>query len=94
MHYLSITEQAEAVLSALAADTKRLKKVHRALSKLEADPRHPGLKSHLYETLKGPLMEPIWESYVENNTPAAWRIWWYYGPETGEITIVEIGPHP
>jgi hypothetical protein len=94
MHSLSITQQAEAVLAALESDGKRLRRVQKALAQLENDPRHPGLSSHAYETLRGPLGEKIWESYVENNTPSAWRIWWYYGPETGEITVVEIGPHP
>jgi hypothetical protein len=94
MHSLSITQQAEAVLAALESDGKRLRRVQKALAQLENDPRHPGLSSHAYETLKGPLGEKIWESYVENNTPSAWRIWWYYGPEAGEITVVEIGPHP
>ncbi len=36
----------------------------------------------------------LWESYVENKTPSAWRVWWIYGPADGQITIVTIGPHP
>ena len=36
----------------------------------------------------------VWESYVEQDTPAAWRVWWYYGPAKGEITVVDLGPHP
>jgi hypothetical protein len=31
---------------------------------------------------------------VENDAPSAWRIWWFYGPDRGEITVVNIGPHP
>lgn len=36
----------------------------------------------------------MWESYLENNTPAAGRIFWSYGPQKGDITIVDIEPHP
>jgi hypothetical protein len=76
------------------SDQDKLDKVDSALAKLAANPRHPSLNSHPYETFKGPNDEPIWESYVENNTPSAWRLWWYYGPDRGVITVVEIGPHP
>jgi hypothetical protein len=34
------------------------------------------------------------ESYIENRTPSAWRIWWYFGPKDGQLTVVMIGPHP
>lgn len=36
----------------------------------------------------------MWESYVENNTPSAWRIWWFDGPGDEVITVVDVGPHP
>jgi hypothetical protein len=88
------TEQADGVVEELAtADPRRYSKVIRALAKLAQDPKHPGLRSHPYNQIKGPLGEPIWESYVENHNPSAWRLWWYYGPARGEITVVDIGPH-
>ena len=31
---------------------------------------------------------------AENNTPAAYRIFWFYGPGKKEITIIAITPHP
>jgi len=34
------------------------------------------------------------ESYAQNNTPRAYRIFWVYGPETGLVTIIAILPHP
>jgi len=40
------------------------------------------------------------DSYVENRTPGAWRIYWMYGPneirddvEIAVITVLMIGPH-
>ena len=38
--------------------------------------------------------EEIFEAYAENKTPAAWRIFWYYGPNKKQITILAITPHP
>jgi len=42
----------------------------------------------------GPAGEEVFEAYAENRTPAAYRIFWYYGPEADQITIVAINPHP
>ncbi|WP_236790530.1 hypothetical protein [Amycolatopsis sp. GM8] len=73
----------------------KFRKVRKALRLLEqAGPRHPGPHSHDYRSIPGPGGVTLWESYVENKTPSAWRIWWFYGPQDGEITIVTIGPHP
>lgn len=70
------------------------KKVLRCLGLLETDPKYPGLHSHRYEEFDDVHGEKIWESYVENKTPGAFRVFWHYGPEGGEITIVAITPHP
>lgn len=73
----------------------KLTKVRKALRLLaQAGPRHPGLHSHDYQSVPGPDGATLWESYVENKTPSAWRIWWIYRPQADEITIITIGPHP
>lgn len=75
----------------------KLTKVRRALARLQQNPRHPGLASHRYESFPVDRDVKVWDSYVENNTPAAWRIFWRYGPdESGVpvITVLAIGPHP
>ncbi len=72
----------------------KLKKVRKALARLEVNPRHPGLHSHKYQSIKATDGSGVWESYVENQTPGAWRIFWQYGPGDGIITVVTIGPHP
>lgn len=70
-------------------------KVRKAIRLLrDAGPSYPGLNSHKYTSMSGPGGEETWESYVENRTPGAWRIWWIYGPPADTITVVTIGPHP
>lgn len=94
---LLFTEQADADLDSLEADVslaKRLKAVKKALGLLETNPRHPGLSTHKFNSLKGPAGEEVFEAYAENKTPAAWRIFWYYGPGKKQITILTITPHP
>lgn len=91
---LRFTSQANEVIKGIR-DPKRLKKVLSALGKLETDPRHPGLQSHPYRTFFGPGGEQLWESYVEQNTPNAWRIWWYYSQgEQAVIIVTDLGGHP
>ena len=94
---LRFTKQAEEDFRTLEADNgliKRLKAVRKALGYLETNPRHPGLNTHKYSSLSGPNGEEVFEAYAENKTPAAYRIFWFYGPEKKEITIIAITPHP
>ena len=61
-----LTERASAAVDALAKgpmkDETRLRKVGKTLRLLEADPHHPGLKSHRFRSLDGVWGEAIWES--------------------------------
>jgi hypothetical protein len=95
---LLYTREAEKVIAELRDKQQyatKLKKVRKALRLLErAGPRHPGLGSHAYQSVPGPSGGTLWESYVENRVPSAWRVWWVYGPEDGQLTVVAIGPHP
>ena len=36
----------------------------------------------------------VFEAHLENQTPAAGRLFWAYGPDKGDITILGIEPHP
>ena len=76
------------------SDIIRFRKVGNCLYRLGQDPKNPGLKSKRYKSLDGRFRESIWESYVENNTSAAYRVFWHYGPDKDEITVVAITPHP
>jgi len=94
---LRFTPEADANLTELERDPsrkKRLKAVRKALGLLEQNPRHPGLQTHEYSSLSGAKGEKVFEAYAENKTPAAYRIFWHYGPEPGDITVIAITPHP
>jgi hypothetical protein len=86
--------------------TKRLKKksskqeglfkqIQKTLKHLEANPRHPGLETHSFSTLDHPWdnSEKVFEAYIQNNTPSAYRIFWCYGPNRNQITIIAIIAH-
>ena len=75
-------------------ETDLYRKIRRALQHLETNPRHPGLKSHEIDVLTEKYGVRIWESYLENKKSGARRMFWIYGPETKEITIVGIENHP
>lgn len=91
------TAEAEAQLAQLKKDqalAKRFKAVSKCLRLLAADPRHPGLNTHKYNSLSGRNGEDVFEAYAENNTAGAYRVFWHYGPNKGDITIIAITPHP
>ena len=57
------------------------KKIGKAMKLLAGNPRHPGLQSHEISSLTkryGGIK--VWESYLENNTPSAGRLFWVYDP--------------
>jgi hypothetical protein len=86
--------QREAQQSLDKAELKTFKKLIRTFYHLGKNPRHPGLCSHEISALSSVAGIKIWESYVENNTPSAGRIFWAYGPGRAEITVLGFEPHP
>ena len=94
---LFFTDQANQDLDALEQDAalqKRCKEVKKALHFLKENPRHPGLNTHKYSLFQGIDGEDVFEAYAENNTPAAYRIFWHYGPRKNSITVIAITAHP
>lgn len=75
-------------------ESKLYKQFGKALTLLSNNPRHPGLQSHEISALTSRYGMKVWESYLENNTPKAGRIFWVYGPDQGDITIIGLEPHP
>lgn len=70
------------------------KKMGKAMRLLANNPRHPGLNSHEIDSLSRRYGMKVWESYLENKTSRAGRIFWIYGPGKQEITILGLEPHP
>jgi len=94
---LDFLAESKAQLERLAANQglgKRYKAVRKALGQIQQDPRYPGLRTHKYHDLIGPRGEDVFQSYAENRTPGAYRIFWHYGPAPNTITILAITPHP
>jgi len=80
--------------TASKSEEKLYRKIGKALVLLANDPRYPGLNSHEISSLTARYGQKVWESYLENKTPAAGRLFWTYGPGQRDITIVAIEPHP
>ncbi len=75
-------------------EERYFKKLVKTLGFLAANPRHPGLNSHEIDDLTRKHGITIFQSYLENRTPAAGRVFWAYGPDQGDITVLAIEPHP
>lgn len=70
------------------------RKFANAVKHLGANPFHPGLQSHEIDDLTRRYGQKVFESYLENNTPAAGRLFWVYGPERGQIAVIGLEAHP
>jgi hypothetical protein len=96
MFKILLSETACAQLDKLRSDqtyAARAKAVDKTISLL-TNPKHPGLQSHEFTSLHGPLGEKVFEAYAQQNTPAAYRVFWYYGPHRKQITVISITAHP
>ena len=94
LNFTSTAKQSLKGLKENPALEKRFKAVKKSLEFLRENPRHKSLQTHQYYSIKGPKGEKIFEAYAEQNTPAAYRIFFYYGPNKSELTIFAITPHP
>jgi hypothetical protein len=91
-------------LNALEKDPQSaglLRQVRKVLALLETNLRHPSLNTHKFRSLRGPNGEEVFEAYVQNQTPGAYRVFFFYGPDRVEgsrripvLTIIAITPHP
>jgi hypothetical protein len=79
----------------LGTDEQKLfKKLVKTLNYLSQNPRHNSLNSHEIDDLTRKYGLKIFQSYLENNTPAAGRLFWAYGPDQKDITVLAIETHP
>lgn len=75
-------------------EEKLYKKWGNTLKKLAADPFYPSLQTHEIPPLTKRYGMKVWQSYLENKTSDAMRMFWVYGPDQQEITIIGLEPHP
>ena len=75
-------------------DDELYKKWGNALKKLATDPFYPSLQTHEISQLSKRYGMKVWQSYLENKTSGARRMFWVYGPNKQEITIIGLEPHP
>jgi len=61
---------------------------------LESNPRSNSLATHEIDVLTIKYGFKVFQLYLENKGPSAGRIFWAYGPDKGQITILAIEPHP
>ena len=76
------------------ADASLYKKLGKTLKLIAENPRHPSLQTHDISVLTDRYGERVWQSYLENKTSGAMRIYWVYGPDQESITIIGLEPHP
>ena len=79
-----------------------LKQVQKTLGYLEINLRQKSLQTHEYHTLTKAYGIKVFEAYVQQKTPSAYRVFFHYGPDEVDskgkripiITIIAITPHP
>jgi len=101
---LRFTPTAREALASLERDRASagvLRQVRKTLGLLETNLRHPSLQTHKFRSLAGPNGEELFEAYIQQHTPAAFRVFFLYGPDRREgrrrvpvLTIVAITAHP
>ncbi len=90
---LEMTSQAEQQIHDIMMDKSKSglqKQLKKALRLLSENPKHPGLNSHPIGDIDG---VKIWTSYVQNNSPQAHRIVWFYAIIKNTIYILQVIPH-
>jgi hypothetical protein len=106
LHKLRFTSTADGQLTKIENDHALegvLKQVRKTLGYLETDLRSKSLQTHEYYSLTrryGGLK--VFEAYVQQNTPAAYRVFWHDGPDEKDkngkrisiITVIAITQHP
>jgi hypothetical protein len=79
-----------------------LKQVRKTLGYLETNLQAKSLQTHEFESLTRRYGKKIFEAYIQQKTPGAYRVFWRYrddeidknGKRVPIITVVAITPHP
>jgi len=102
---LRFTLEADKQLTAIENDPSLravLKQLGKTLRYLETNLRAKSLQTHEYQSLTRRYGIKVFEAYVQQKTPTAYRVFWHYGPDEVRkdgkripvITIIVITPHP
>ena len=78
------------------------KQVRKTLRYLETNLRSKSLQTHEYQSLTSRYGIKVFEAYVQQKIPGAYRVFWHYGPDEIDkdgkripiITIIAITRHP
>jgi hypothetical protein len=72
------------------------KQVNNTITLLVSNPNLPGRQTHEYHSLPHPYDkdQKVIEAYAQIETAEAYRVFWCYGPEKNQITIIAINLHP
>jgi hypothetical protein len=79
-----------------------LKQVNKTLGYLETNLRAKSLQTHKHEALTLRHKREIFDAYAQLDTPNAYRVFWYYGPDQIDqkgnripcLTVILITPYP
>ena len=94
VYFTPMARKQLARLKSNPAYSKQYKAVQKTLGFMSTNLRHPSLNTNKFHTVQHFKVKQVFESYAENNTPVAFRVFWSYGPEKDEITVVSITSHP
>ena len=99
MFELCFTKAADDQLKSLETNNAKaglVKQIKKTLGFLQTNPKHPSLNTHPYDSIENPFnsKEKVFEAYAQNNTPSAYRIFWCYGPDKKQLTIIAMTSHP
>lgn len=72
----------------------QFKAVGKTIAYMKINLRHPSLNTHKFSDMESPFGGVVFESYAQNKTPGAYRVFWVYGPNLTQITVLAITPHP
>ena len=102
LRFTATAEKQYTNLKSIPSNKGVFKQVQKTLGYLETNLRHPSLQTHEYYSLTRLYGEKVFEAYIQQDSPEAYRVFFHYGPdeanESGKripiITIVAITPHP
>jgi hypothetical protein len=77
-------------------DEGLFKQVRKCIQQLQSNPRHPSLQTHEFASMSNPYHgdQKVFVAYAQQNTPATYRVFWCYGPDKRDLTIIAITLHP